>query len=134
MRGQRPIPEKIEQAHVVQLLRSLGWAVYVIGHPSPADGRTFRGTGQTPGMADLEAHSPGHSIRGPELVKIEVKAKGGKLRSEQVTYQQLCERSMVAHIVGGLDAVIAWLMAAGYLTSDRVPYYRLPLDNSDKRV
>lgn len=123
------VPEKVEQAHIVALLRSLGAAVYVLGHPSPSDGRKFRGTGQTAGLPDLYAFLP-KRVAGDSVysVWVEVKAAGGRLRPEQRTFRDLCINSGHAHIVGGLDAVIAWLAGAGYLRADQVAHYRQPTE------
>jgi hypothetical protein len=120
-------PEKIEQAHIVAFLRQIGCAVCVIGHPSPSDGRSSRGTGQTPGIPDLWAFLP---ARGPVAaatgVWIEVKAAGGQLRPEQAAFRAQCEQCRVAHVVGGLDAVIAFLIDGGWVKSSSLPHYRQP--------
>ena len=113
--------ERSEQAGIVQLLRSLGAQVYVLGttrrrgdHP---------GTMQTAGLPDLIAfiHTPDQHRR---LLVIEVKAKGGRLRPEQEQFRTYCLDANVNHLVGDLDAVIAWLIAEGYLQSNQVPHYR----------
>lgn len=119
------VSEKVEQQHIVQLLRSIGAAVYVLGHPSPNDGRTHRGTGQTPGVPDLMAFMPEY---GP-LLFIEVKAKGGRLRPEQAAFRDYVVAHVgecAAHIVGGLDDVIEWLILHGWLKPENVPHYRRP--------
>lgn len=107
------LPEKAEQARIVQLLRAMGAAVYVLGHPSPSDGRQFRGTGQTPGIPDLCCFLPRRGTMRLQLW-IEVKAAGGRLRPAQADFQALCREAGQAHLVGGLDAVLAWLAGAGY--------------------
>lgn len=115
-------PERIEQAGIVKLLRSLGATVYVLGmtrrrgdHP---------GTMQTPGLPDLLAF-----IRrpddGPVLLAIECKAVGGRLSEAQRGFRALCQQAAVAHVVGGIDAVIAWLLERGYLKADQVAHYRV---------
>lgn len=119
------VSEKVEQAHIVQLLRSIGARVYVIGHPSPADGRAFRGTGQTPGIPDLLAFLHA-SAREPELLFVEAKARGGRLRPEQAEFQDLARRAHVSHVVGGLDAVIAWLVERHYVKAEAFTHYRQP--------
>lgn len=169
MRRRRPpvIPEKSEQSQIVQLLRSLGAQVYVLGnHRRKGD---FAGTMQTPGLPDLQAFMPRvppaaagsvpvcalcrHAMDGQggmcslgwcrcvcvpgaaidarpvatyELVFVEVKASTGRLRPEQRELQTLCRQAGVAHIVGGYNAVVAWLLAEGYATPDQFPHYRLP--------
>lgn len=127
------VSEKTEQAHIVQLLRSLGGKVYVLGtRRRSAD---YQGTCQTSGLPDLEAFlppSPGlcrHAHPSPHgwlLVKIEVKAVDGRLRPEQATYREVCEWARVAHIVGDLDAVIAWLCAHGYVKAEQFSHERQP--------
>jgi hypothetical protein len=113
------VPEKAEQAAIVRLLASLGAKVYVLGTRRPAG--DYQGTRQTPGLPDVLAFLPlhaarrGHFEQSRELLAIEVKAKGGRLRPEQVVFRELCQQASVAHVVGGLDAVIAWLTARGYL-------------------
>ena len=138
------VPEKTEQAHIVQLLRSIGGAAYVMGttrrrgdHP---------GTMQTPGIPDLMAFLPiarnrisaGFAIDedgaayergqnfGPCLLFIECKAAGGKMRPEQHAFKSHCEIAKVAHLVGGLDAAIAWLTQHGYVNANQFPHYRQP--------
>jgi hypothetical protein len=51
-----------------------------------------------------------------------VKAKGGRLRPEQAEFARLCEDAHVKHIVGGLDEVLAYLQAHGYIKE--VAHYR----------
>lgn len=115
--------EKNEQALIVQLLRTLGARVYVSGTRRRRG--DFPGTMQTPGIPDVEAFLPRprwcdlESASARQLLKIEVKAKGGRLTPEQREYQELCAAASIAHIVGGLDDVIAWLTAHRYLRSAR---------------
>jgi len=127
------VPEKVEQQHIVTLLRSLGARVYVLGHASPKDGRTHRGTGQTPGIADLEAFISKRGELTRTLLKIEVKAAGGRLSPEQRDYQHECQAANVAHIVGGYDAVVAWLLEHGFLATWQVPHYRVPAPKWEAR-
>lgn len=119
--------EKVEQAQIITFLRTLGGEVYVLGtHRRRGD---FQGTMQTPGLPDLEAFLPsiGDKPGAWLFLKVECKARGGKLRPAQVEYQQLAQLSGLVHIVGGLDAVIAWALEAGYITAGQVPHYRLPI-------
>ena len=111
------LSEKVEQARIVQLLRTIGATVYVLGHPSPNDGRTHRGTGQTAGIADLEAFLPKPTRAGQTLgfLKIEVKAAGGQLSAPQHWYQSMCQAADVPHLVGGLVVVEAWRRQRGYV-------------------
>lgn len=123
VRCSKPPLEKVEQQHIVQLLRTFGWTVYVLGHPSPADGRTHRGTGQTPGVPDLLAFSPA-PVR---QVWIEVKRAGQQhqLRPAQVEFRQFVIDAGLAHVVGTLDDVVGWLLRAGYVNEGQVPWYRV---------
>ena len=105
------VPEKQVQSAIVKLLRSLGAKVYVLGHPSPNDGRTFRGTAQTPGLPDLLVYLG----KGLDELTVEVKARGGKLRPAQVEFEYLRRNAGQDHLVGGVDEVVAWLTAHGYL-------------------
>jgi hypothetical protein len=112
------VTEKAEQAAIVQLLRSLGASVYVIGHPSPDDGRTHRGTGQTDGIPDLYVvigHRAPYGSGQPCALWIEVKAKDGKLRAEQDLFRRRVLGVGHYHIVGGLDAVLCWLAGGGWV-------------------
>jgi hypothetical protein len=124
------VPEKAEQAHIVQLLRSVGGQVYVMGTTRRRG--DYAGTMQTEGIPDLMAFLParnasealGRAAR--VFLFVEVKARGGRLRPEQIEFQTCCVLADVAHITGGLDAVIAWLAERGYITADSVPHYRQP--------
>lgn len=116
------VPEKDEQSAIVQLLRSLGAAVYVIGHPSPNDGRSNHGTGQTAGIPDLYAllPTPRYGSGSACAVWIEVKATGGYLRVEQRLFRDRCTAVGQLHIVGGVDAVMRWLTKGGWLRRDAI--------------
>lgn len=123
------ISEKVEQAHIQQLLAgALGAKVYVLGHPSPKDGRSHRGTGQTSGLADLLAFIPKRVSHGEIALFVEAKATGGRLRPEQEEFRDHCFLATVHHVVGGLDAVIKWAIGNGLLKTDQVPHYRAPAE------
>lgn len=113
----RPVQrEKAVQGHIVQLIRSLGGRAYVMGTRRRSG--DFQGTMQTPGIPDVMAFLPSPpraDVDGRTLLFIECKAARGRLRPEQREFQALCHGSNVAHIVGGLDDVIAWLAARGYV-------------------
>ena len=112
------VPEKIEQARIVQLLRSLGASVYVLGHPSPSDGRAFRGTGQTPGIPDLYAFLPPLKFASPPhgvTLWVEVKRQGGAVRPAQRDFDAQCRAVWQPYVRGTLDDVRAWLTDEGYL-------------------
>jgi hypothetical protein len=119
------VPEKSEQAHIIQLLRSVGGKVYVSGTTRRRG--DHQGTMQTPGIPDLEVFLPRRDVPGKRLqLKVECKAVGGRLSPEQQEYKQLCAEADVAHVHGTLDAVIAWLVDRGYIKADSVPHYRRP--------
>lgn len=143
------VSEKAHQSHGVQLMRGLGGKVYVIGHPSPNDGRQHRGTGQTPGVPDVLAFlPPRRRIAGmdcrtakrymetlkvqvpddarPVLLFWEAKAKGGRLRPEQAEFRALCQDAQVEHVVGDFDALIGRLAALHYVNPDQFAHYRQP--------
>lgn len=124
MKGPR-IPEKVVQEHVKQALRAVGATVYTIGRPPRRDA-THKGTGQTPGIPDLLAHLPdspltniggmsGVPVMHAHQLWVEVKAKGGRLSQEQASFRDFCELAGIAHIVGGLDDVLAYLVEYGYV-------------------
>jgi hypothetical protein len=125
--------EKIVQQQIVHLLRSIGAAVYVLGTKRPRE--DSQGTRQTPGIPDLYTFLPpprlqtdaagDHYQHGCGLW-IEVKAQGGRLRPEQVQFREGCGFAHVPHVTGGVDQVIAFLMAGGWLKADNLPHYRLP--------
>ena len=106
-------PERAEQANIVRLLRSLGATVYVLGTTRRKG--DYHGTMQTPGLPDLLAFVQCPDVGAVELIAIEVKAPGGRLRSEQRVFGDLCAMADVDHIVGGLDAVVDWLIMCGVL-------------------
>ena len=117
-------PEAAEQHAIVQLLCTVGCQVWTLGtHRRRGD---YHGTMQSPGLPDLLAFLP----RAGGLLCIEVKAKGGRLRPEQETFRNACLACeapwQVHHVVGGLDAVIAYLIALGLLKPEQVAAYRLP--------
>lgn len=122
------ISEKTEQAHGVQLLRSIGSKVYVLGgHRRKGD---YQGTMQTEGIADVEAFLPPRRNTSMVLrrvfLKWECKAVGGRLRPEQREYQALCAEADVVHVVGPYDALVSWLAAHGYVKLESFPHYRQP--------
>ncbi len=124
MRGR--VSEKVEQAHGVTLLRMIGAAVYVLGHPSPKDGRKFRGTGQTAGLPDVYAFLPQRIAPTCRLLPValwwECKAVGGRVRPEQAAFRDSCARAGVAHVVGPYDALVLWLTDAGYVDREYGDY------------
>jgi len=119
------VPEKVEQQHIVQLLRTIGGRVWVLGTKRRRN--DFHGTMQTPGVPDVLAFLPVRAEPGRFVfVWIECKARGGRLRPEQAQFQALCDAAAVAHVVGDLDTVIAWLVLHGHVQADQFPHYRQP--------
>ncbi len=104
------VPERVVQQQIVHLLRSLGAQVWVLGTVRRRG--DYHGTMMSPGLPDLIA-----SVKG-RMLMVECKAKGKGLRLEQRVFQQACRDCGVAHVVGGLDDVIAWLMAEGLLKAE----------------
>jgi hypothetical protein len=129
------IPEKVEQAHIVQLARTVGCFVAVIGtvrrgSKCPQCGAFVQGhmgTQQTPGIPDLEIWLPqrGSASNGQrELVKWETKAVGGRLEPEQMAYRDLCALSGVTWGVGTYAAFEQFLVARGLVKAEFIPHYR----------
>lgn len=116
--------EKHEQADICILVETLGGRVGVLGtrrarvcHTcgAPAD----QATRQTPGLPDLAIYlppPPPRELRDPWVfLWVECKGKGGTLTPEQVEFKYLSERAGVVHLVGGLDAFLAWLRVGGWV-------------------
>ena len=116
-------PERVEQAHGVKLLRSLGASVYVIGTTRPKG--DYMGTCQTPGLPDVFCFLP-RNLGG---LWWEVKAKGGRLRPEQEQFRLACMAceapNQVHYVTGDANALIEWLMMLGLLKAENVPHYRV---------
>jgi len=119
------LPERVVQRQCVALLRSLGGLVWVLGTARPrTDGH--QGTCQTPGLPDVV-----FALKG-RMGMLECKAAGGRLRPEQETFRQACQDCGVHHVTGGVDELVAWLVAEGLVKADAVPHYRLPGAGSAK--
>jgi len=71
-------------------------------------------------------------LQAKQLLAVEVKAAGGRLRPEQAEFRELAIAAHVAHVVGGLDDVVAWLIAHGYLRDSHVPHYRVMPDTGER--
>ena len=103
----------------MKLLISVGGKVYVVGTTRKKG--DYQGTMQTPGIPDLEVFLPKRArvgnLRTCRVWKIEVKTGQARLTNAQRDYAELCLKAGIAHIVGDLDTVIAWLKAEGYLKS-----------------
>lgn len=118
------VPEKAVQVQIVTLLRSIGARVYVLGTTRRRG--DYHGTMQTEGLPDLLAFLPAKAGHAPRLLAVEVKAAGGRARPEQLIFRDCCEATGVAHVLGDLDALFAWLIAEGYLRRDNVGHYHQP--------
>lgn len=118
------VSEAVEQSHIVQVLRTIGADVWVIG--TKRRKTDYHGTMQTAGLPDVLACLPLQSSMegGRWWLAVECKAKGGRLRPEQAHFKACCEASMLYHIVGGFDDVLHWLVTYGYLTEATLPHYR----------
>lgn len=117
------ISEKVIQAQGIALLRSINGAVYSLGtvrrrgdHP---------GTMQSPGVPDVLFFLPPPPIWGSAIVGWwEAKARGGRMSPAQVTFRDHCLGVAMRHVVGDLDALIAFLKAERYLVDKTLPHYR----------
>jgi len=110
------LSEKVEQARILELLRAIGAAVYVSGTVRRSG--DYPGSMQTPGIPDLCVFLPGPPGSPPPaytLLFIECKRAGGRLRPAQTIFRDYCEAAGVAHLTGGLDAVLAWLTRGGWV-------------------
>lgn len=138
--------ERSEQAAITHLLRSLGAKVYTLGTTRRKSDSHF-GTMQTPGLPDLIAFlkwpPPGRDPRVADaavslgltrrLLVVECKASGGRLRSAQAEFRDLALAGGIAHVVGGIDDVMAWLIANDYLKPDQVAHARVKTPAPDPR-
>lgn len=132
----RPRREKFEQADGIRLLRTLGAAIYESGTRRPAG--DYQGTRQTPGIPDVEVFLPARIVRRqvdgvmrdlalePRLLKWECKSATGRLSPAQQAYRACCLAAHVAHVAGDLTALIAWLVAEGYVRAEQLPHDRQP--------
>ena len=108
--------EKDIQADIVELLDTVGAAVYRIGTTRKKG--DHQGTMQTPGIPDLVAFVPvpfplSTPHRATVQLWIEVKRPGGKLHLVQTEFQLRALEAGCEHIVGGVDEVLDWLKARG---------------------
>lgn len=111
-------PERAEQAAIVSLLRKVGASVYVLG-TTRAKG-DFQGTRQTPGLGDLFCVLPMPRTSPPSPfgctpLWIEVKAPNGRPSEAQKIFRLDCQRAGLHHVLGGVDAVIAFLAEGGWV-------------------
>ncbi len=116
--------EKVVQQQVANLLRSVGSGVFILGTRRRRD--DYQGTMQTPGVPDVLAFVPNRGTGHWELLAVECKAPGGRLRPAQRVFQEYCQHAGIAHVVGGVDDVIAWLIQRGLVRAYQFPHYRVP--------
>lgn len=107
------VSEKVEQQRIVRLLRTLPAAVYTLG--TTRRRTDYPGTMQSPGVPDLLCFLPRRDVYGARLLMIEVKTARGVLSPAQHIFREQCRLAGIAHVVGPLDAVVAWLTTEGYL-------------------
>lgn len=114
--------ERVEQAHIVQLARTLGARVYVLGTVRRKG--DYQGTMQTPGVPDLWMMWPACQRREPEGYDRllsgcglwwEVKRMGGTRSPAQRAFGAQCVSAGVRYGWGDLDAFMAWCEASGRL-------------------
>ena len=109
----RQQPERAEQRAILDVLKLVGAEWWVLGTTRKRG--DYQGTCQTPGLGDIVAFVPRVNARAwSEQVWIEAKAPGGRLSPAQKRFKAACERADIAHIVGGIDVVLAWLRARGH--------------------
>lgn len=122
------VPEKVVQQHALNLLRNVGARVWVLGTRRRRG--DFPGTMQTPGIADVFAILPPPPLksdrRSPVPLWFECKAAGGRLRPEQAEFRTACLEAELAHVVGGVDELMSFLVRGGWLKSQNVPHYKQP--------
>jgi hypothetical protein len=114
--------EKTEQAAIVQLLRTIGASVYVIGTRRRKG--DYQGTGNTAGVPDVYAVLPwiptykgrlGLSDTWTVPVWIEVKAPKGRPSKAQEQFQVESTNCRIPHLIGGIDVVTHWLRQGGWI-------------------
>lgn len=111
--------EKQEQAAIVQLVETLNGKAWVLGTTRPAG--DFRGTCQTPGIADLWITLPAVSILGAGALGLwwETKSATGRRSAAQFEFSEWCVLTRTAYGYGTCDAFIAWLTDCGRLKGGR---------------
>lgn len=148
-RDLRPL-EKVVQQNGVNLLRSLNAKPYVLG-TRRGKREKDHGTHQTPGIADVYMVLPqpmAAVVTGPEARDRcqhvhaddfmwpdlggfrsagwwEAKRPGEKREPDQVAFGEECLERGVPYVWGDLDALIAWLIAGGWLKRDQVGAHHL---------
>ena len=116
MRAKRQQPERAEQRAILDLLRLVHAQVWVLG--TVRQRGDWPGTRQTPGLPDIIASIPVREIQvgriNRQRLEIEVKAPQGRLSQAQGNYRAHALSGGIEHLVGGIDAVLAWLRERGH--------------------
>jgi len=119
--------EKTEQASILNFVHLLGGRAYVLGTRRAqycalcGVRNQDQGTRQTEGIADLAIFLPPANSartdvsRGWTFLWVECKGKSGTLSVAQLEFRDFCVRARVPHIVGGIDAFLAWCEAGGWV-------------------
>lgn len=126
-------PEKEIQQQILTLLELRGADVWVLGTRRPQRcpycrkvlPSNYQSTRQTPGLQDLQAilpPPPGRPLDPSCLLIVEVKSPNGRLSRDQQHFRQRCLDANVEHVAGGLEQVIEWLIAHGYLLEEQVSH------------
>ena len=123
--------EKHEQANGIRLIEAVGGKAYVLGtRRAMACGvcgapSTDPSTRQTPGIGDVLGFIPPSPRAASRAlwtaVWIEFKGMGGGLSPEQVEFRNFCRAAGLPHVVGGLDAVMVFLEAQGWIRPAGIP-------------
>lgn len=93
-----PLSERAVQSSITKLFRQMSVPYYDTSQP-------FRAL-ITPGVPDLIVFHPRHG-----LAFIEVKSVSGRQSKAQQRFQQQCEAAGIRYVLGGVEAVAAWLNA-----------------------
>ena len=114
--------ERVEQAHIIQVARTLGARVYVLGTVRRRG--DYPGTMQTAGLPDLWMVLP-LVWRGARWVSVvggglwwEVKRQGGRRTPAQMQFADECDMAGVAYGWGDCDAFIRWCREHGLLRGE----------------
>lgn len=132
-RIRRCMPEKDEQQLGLHLLVSIGCRydktgkdtdIWVFGTRRPRTlPKTAHSTFTTPGTPDVLAHLPlvarhaHHALAAsqPRFVWWEVKAEDGTPSDAQLNFEAVCRSRGIAHVMGGHQALRAFLVKHGFL-------------------
>jgi len=110
--------ERVEQAHIIQVARTLGARVYVLGTTRRRG--DYPGTMQTAGLPDLWMVWPHAWWTLPAGTGLwwEVKRVGGTRSPAQVQFAEECVLAGVPYGWGDCDAFIRWCREHGLLRGE----------------